>query len=121
MTLVSLGSIKQHSLKLFFIFTFEIVPRNSFEQLLSRMAENPYAFSLTSGKLRLGVLNALDRSIDIVPTMLPFSTACFYFSVIFKAICLLWFLRNAVNNGKNLDSKKRFICLTTIFSNILDA
>ena len=71
------------------------------------LKEKPYAFSLASNKLWLKVSDSLDRSINIVPTILPLSRACFYFAVIIsKTFCVLWFLRNPANSGGNQDPQK---------------
>ena len=61
----------------YFYLPFEIIPKNSFEQTFVVLKEKPYAFSLASNKLWLSVSNALDRSINIVPTSFPFINSVF--------------------------------------------
>ena len=45
-------------------------------------------FSLANNKFWLRVSNTFDRSINIVPTFLPLSRACFHFSIIFSKVYL---------------------------------
>ena len=47
------------------------------------------------------VSNALDRSMNIIPTFLSLSRACFHSSIIFsKAFCVMRFLRNPLKCGR---------------------
>ena len=86
-----------------------------------------YAVSFTSNNLWLSVSKALYRFYKYSTNFFVFIKCVHlyisqsYLVRYFKVFWVLWFLRNSVNSGKNVNWKIRFICFKTILSNILHA
>ena len=102
------NSILHQSLELLFIFTLWNPSDKWLWLNFVALKEKKYPFSVASNKLWLSLSSALDGSINMVPTILLLSRACFHFSILFsKAFCVVCFLPNPVKRGEILDSKKK--------------